>query len=90
MGSAAIDAIFEHCPLNQQDLAFVFPERHMGVAEQHSLTHHLAAHPEDSKTLTVDIITSSPMIIGSFMREQIRILTWPEDSGLYDCYGTET
>jgi hypothetical protein len=30
------------------------------------------------------MITSDPLLIGSFMREQIRIITWPEDEGLYD------
>lgn len=90
MGAVAIDAVFEHDPLGQSHLSFVFPERHMGVAEQQAFMHYLEKHPEAKDIKAVDIITSSPLIVGSFMRDHIRILTWEEDSGLYDCAGDPT
>ncbi len=84
MGRAHIDAVMNHDLINQSTLAFVFPERWMGVAEQQAFTHCLAKHPEAKDIKQVDIITSCPMLIGSFMPEQIRVLTWPDDSGLYN------
>ena len=79
MGSGDIEKVLNKEPFNKNELTFVFPERWMGVAEQQSFTHHLSEHPDIDKIKSVDIITSSPLLIGSFMREHIRILTWEDD-----------
>jgi len=84
IGSTKIEAVLNHKPLNSDTLSFVFPERFMGVAEQQAFMHFLKKHPESEKIKQVDIITSSPLILSSFMRDQIRIVTWPEDESLYD------
>ncbi len=65
-------------------LTFIFPERWMGVVEEQAFTSVLNKHPEVDSIEQVDIITSSPMLVGSFHREQIRILTWPDDHE-YSC-----
>jgi len=79
MGRPHIDAVMNHNLINQSELTFVFPERWLGVAEQQAFTLVLSKHPEVKNIKQVDIITSSPMIIGSFMAEQIRIITFPDD-----------
>ncbi len=84
MGHPQIDLVMFHDKLDVTELSFVFPERWMGVAEQQAFTHVLSKHPEAKQINQVDIITSSPLIVGSFMAEQIRIITWPDDEGLYD------
>jgi hypothetical protein len=84
VGVGMLDAVMEHNPIKQSDLVFVFPERWLGVAEQQVFTYMIEKHPDVKNIKSVDIITSSPMLIGSFMREQIRIVTWPEDTGLFD------
>ncbi|HUU87073.1 MAG TPA: hypothetical protein VMX17_04895 [Candidatus Glassbacteria bacterium] len=84
VGQAWIDLVLNHKKLGMSHLSFVFPERWMGQAERRAFTHCLAKHPEVKGVKQLDMITSDPMLIGSFMREQIRIITWPEDEGLYD------
>ena len=80
MGQPDIDKVFTGESFNGKTvLSFVFPERWMGVHEQRSFTSALDKHKEVDSISLVDIITSSPMIVGSFYREQIRILTWPDD-----------
>lgn len=82
-GCSMIDDVMHHGPLKGPDLAFVFPERHMGVAEQQSFLFTLEKHPEIDKIKNVDIITSSPLIISGCMRDHIRIISWDDDH-LYD------
>lgn len=84
VGAGDIEKVLYHAPLRGPSLSFVFPERHMGVAEQQAFMYNMEKHPRISKIKTVDIITSAPLIVGSFMRDHIRILTWPDDEGLYD------
>jgi len=79
MGMFDIDKVFNKNKFDKEILTFVFPERWMGVAEQQSFMHHLQQHPQATKIKQVDIITSSPLLIGSFRAEQIRILTWKDD-----------
>ena len=80
MGMTDIDKVFKNESFEgKKQLTFIFPERWMGVAEQQSFTHTLSKHPEVETLEQVDIITSSPLIIGSFYKEQIRILTWEDD-----------
>lgn len=79
MGQSNIDKIFNEGPFNSNSLSFVFPERWMGVAEQQAFMYCLKQHPQANKLIQVDIITSSPLLIGDFMREQIRIISWDDD-----------
>lgn len=82
MGSALIPNVLAHRPLrNCDNLAFVFPERHMNVVEQREFMHQLNSHPDATagKIKTVDILTSSPLIIGDFLRDQLRILQFEDD-----------
>jgi hypothetical protein len=82
MGRGNIERIMTHEPLTQSDpidLTFVFPERWMAVCEQVEFMSKLTKHPDVEKIRSIDILTSSPMIIGNFMAAQVRILTWPDD-----------
>lgn len=79
MGSADIDRVFDGRPFNKPTLTFFFPERHMGVHEQHAFMDTLVKHPHVDEVKHVDIITSSPMMISNFHNWSIRILTWADD-----------
>ena len=79
VGSLLVDQIFNNQSLSDGHLTFVFPERHMSVHEQQAFTHALTKHKDAGKITQVDMITSSPLIIGSFNRECIRILSWEDD-----------
>lgn len=72
-------ALFHKKLRRPDDLAFVFPERYMAVWEQQQFIHRLCTHPQVKEIKQVDLITSSPLVINSFFREQIRILTWSDD-----------
>ena len=79
MGSGHISPILKGESINSEMLTFVFPERWMSVHEQQAFMLKLAQHPEANKIKQVDIITKSPLIVGNFRREMIRILEWPDD-----------
>jgi hypothetical protein len=82
MGKVNIDPIMNHQPFTKKgplDLTFVFPERWMGIKEQQDFMYALALHPDIERIKSVDIITSSPLIVGNFFKEQVRILTWADD-----------
>lgn len=81
MGSADIDRVFngESFHLAYPTLTFFFPERHMSVHEQQRFMYELARHPDADSIERVDLITSSPLIIGGFKAQSIRILTWDDD-----------
>lgn len=77
MGSSFLPDLFNNTGRKLEgNITFVFPERHLNVSEQQRFTVELSKHLGlDS----VDIITSSPLIIGSFYKEQIRICTFEDD-----------
>ena len=80
MGMGDIDKVFKKESFEgKKTLTFIFPERWMGVVEQQAFTAALEAHPEAKTLEQVDILTSSPLLIGSFYSEQVRILTWADD-----------
>ena len=80
MGSVHIGPILKGEPLNHSGiLTFVFPERWMSVHDARAFMLKLTRHPEANKIEQVDIITSSPLMVGDFRREMIRILEWPDD-----------
>ncbi len=86
MGSSQIDDVFQGNSLRSADLTFVFPERHMSVHEQYCFMSALKKHPDakSGKIKTVDILTSSAIMISNFHREQILILTWDDDKLVKD------
>ena len=81
MGMSQIEDVIQGNSLNSDNLTFVFPERHMSVHEQQAFMLKLATHPDamSGKIKTVDILTSSALMISSFHREQILILEWEDD-----------
>jgi hypothetical protein len=82
MGSALIPDVLAHRPLrNPGDLAFVFPERHMNVAEQREFMSRLNGHPDAKagRIRSVDLLTASPLIVGDFLAEMIRIIKFDDD-----------
>ncbi len=79
MGQCNIDRIFNDTPFTSDHLTFMFPERWMGVHEQRGMMSKLCKHSNINMIKSVDIMTSSPILLGEFHREQIRILTWDDD-----------
>ena len=80
LGANDIQPILYHEEFSMpSQLTFVFPEAHMSVHEERSFTSQLSRHPQVSELQQLDIITKSPMIVGSFKAEMIRVLTWSED-----------
>jgi hypothetical protein len=80
LGSNLLDDIFSGKPLPSGELTFIFPERHMSLHEQKGLMSKLSSHPSAGDISLVNIITSSPFIVGDFSRHSIRILTWKDDN----------
>lgn len=76
IGSGNIDRVFDNLPIRGSVLEFFMPERFMSVQEQQLFVMALAKHPDAATWERVDIITSSPIIITNFTRNQIRIVTW--------------
>jgi len=76
LGSGTIDDILHKRPVScDKSLAFYFPERYMSPWEQQRFTWCIAKHPQFAGLgLCVDILTGSPLIVGSFRREEVRIL----------------
>jgi len=84
MGKPFIEPILYHEKFNMPEvLTFVFPERFMSVHEERSFTYELARHPQVGELKQLDIFTKSPMLVGSFRAEMIRVLTWPDDDCNY-------
>lgn len=82
MGADLIDSVFTGKPFTGTQLTFVFPERHLGVHEQQAFMQALLQNPNIKNIKSLDLITSSALIIGNFSRDSIRILTWGDD----DCH----
>lgn len=79
LGVGHIEDVLNHTGKLSGVLTFVFPERHMSVHEQRSFMYQLTRHPTLDKITQIDIITSSPLLVGDFYGEMIRILTWEDD-----------
>lgn len=79
LGTAAIDQLFNGGTFESEVLTFMFPERYMSVHEQQRFTYEIGKHKDVGKIKRIDMLTSSPLVIGGFHREQIRILTWDDD-----------
>ena len=79
LGFQDIDLVFSGKSFNKDVLTFAFPERHMSVHEQQAFMHAMLLNENIDIVKQVDMITSSPLIIGNFQRDAIRILTWQDD-----------
>lgn len=80
MGAELLDKLFNNEPINDTTIVLMFPERHLSVHEQSSIMLRLKQHVSANDIEQVDIVTSSPLIVGNFKRESIRILTWSDDA----------
>ncbi len=88
-GMPLIPAVLEHRPLRfglkvdggGQHLTFVFPERWLTTQEEYSFVSRLTEHPEvkAAKLTVVDLVTKSPLLIGSFIRDDILIISDPKE-----------
>lgn len=79
VGLVNIEAIFDNKPLVNSNLCFVFPERFLSIHEQQSFFCKLEKHPDFDKIESIDMITSSPLIIGGVRRDNILIITHDND-----------
>jgi len=80
MGAAHIDSILYGGKLRDpSSLTFVFPERWMGVHEQQRFMSQMCKHRQVSEIKRVDLVTSSPLMLSDFLKDQIRICTWDDD-----------
>ena len=62
-----------------EHICLVFPERWMSVHEQYSLMNDITKLKNVDRLKQVDIVTSSPIIVGNFRRQMIRIITFEDD-----------
>lgn len=82
IGIANIEDVFKGTDMNISEsgkIHFTFPERWMSMHEQQMFMYKLSRHKDIGKVKLVDIITSSALIIGDFVKEQIRIITFNDD-----------
>lgn len=80
IGLADLNNLFNGLKFSSENIAFVFPERWLSVHEQQAFMYAMENHPHFKMVKSIDIITSSPLLIGGFRRESIRILTWEDDN----------
>lgn len=88
MGRNNIVPILEHKPIDLraetsgggQALIFMFPERYLTTQEEQIFVTHLMSHPQivEGKMTIVDIATKSPLMIGCFIQDDIRIIQKPD------------
>lgn len=83
MGGPLVEKVLRHQPLGLtkigekggQHLLFVFPERWMSTQEEQAFVPLLRVHPDiwNASLTIIDIATKSPLIIGNFLKEDVRI-----------------
>lgn len=78
-GASELNGIFTGKPFTVNSLLLVFPERHLSVHEQQCLMSAIVRNSAVGNLKSVDIITSSPLIVGNFGRDSINILQWQDD-----------
>lgn len=85
-GSGKLDAVLTHQPLlpdyrtkngKGRHLLFVFPERHLSTQEEYVFVPRLITHPDiqSAKMTVIDLVTKSPLIVGNFIRDDVRIVS---------------
>ena len=87
-GMGQIDAVLNKEPLNMsvvtkgggQHIMFVFPERWLSTQEEQMFPYELKNNPQikKAKMTVIDLVTKSPLIIGNFIKEDIRIISKKE------------
>ncbi len=80
MGMGNVEDLFDGRRFRTDHLTFVFPERWMSVHEQQAMMLIMTKHPYVDQVKQIDMLTSSPLIIGNFHNFSIRILTWDDDN----------
>ncbi len=81
IGMAAIPHVLAHTTLrvagDPPSLDFFFPERWMSTQEEQAFVYRLMSHPQLTglPLVRVDIVTKSPLLIGSFIRDDILIIS---------------
>jgi len=84
LGHNAIHPILYHEKFSMpSQLTLVFPESQMSVHEERSFMYQLTRHPQVGELQQMDLITKSPMMVGDFKADMIRVVTWPEDEKFY-------
>jgi hypothetical protein len=82
-GMTKIDDVLNKKPLKLDTtvksgghVLFVFPERWLSTQEEYTFTPDLKENPtiKNSKMTIIDIVTKSPLILGSFIKEDVRII----------------
>ena len=89
MGSGQIDAVLNNEPLKMsattsnggQHIIFIFPERHMTTQEEYVFADCLVKHHQivDAPLTIIDMVTKSPLLIGSLLADDIRIIKDTKD-----------
>lgn len=86
MGSGFLDDLMNCNKITNFDgeITFFFPERWLSVQEQSAFTLAIEAYQKKYKPVLkmIQIATSSPMIVGNFAREQVRVLKYEKLSQL--------
>ena len=88
IGMAFLDDIFNLKKHNRLEagitLLFMFPERWLSIREQQCFVHALGEYQKKFKIRfkMVQIVTSSPLIVGDFHREQVRIVRYDDSKKL--------
>lgn len=88
-GMPKLEPILEHRPFKLdtivkgggQQLLLIFPERWLTTQEEYMLVPQIKSHPQvkDAKLTIVDIVTKSPLIVGNFLKDDIRIVKPGDD-----------
>ena len=90
MGRAHLDAVLNNQLLKisktnngGQRIFFVFPERYLTTQEEHVFCDCLARHDQilAAKLTIIDLVTKSPLIIGNFLSDDVRVI---KDTTNYD------
>lgn len=82
LGMMNIVRLFDGEPLKISDdgvVTFIFPERWMAKTEEQQFMLKIEENPAKPQIKEVHIATGSPLIVGEFVKEQIRIIKWPDD-----------
>ena len=90
-GAPKIKAVMEHLPITLdktvdsggQHIMFVFPERWMSTQEEYMFVPMLKTHPQitSAKMTIIDLVTKSPLIVGNFLADDVRIVKQDDSDG---------
>jgi hypothetical protein len=81
IGSGLVESVLLHQPLrSHRHLCFFFPEQMLSTQEEQLFVPMLQSHPDvvNEPFTIIDICTKSALLIGNFIKEDIRILHIPQ------------